>query len=154
MSERASIIGAEPFLHRLPAAQIERLAALARHISLPAGARLFEEGGTASRFWLIEAGRVALDTLIPGQGRVTIEALGRGDVVGLSWLTPPYQFRYGAICLQPLEAFEFDAVAVRAACDSDPALGYALLDRFLAVAAHRLQVTRARLMERSSAAVS
>jgi CRP/FNR family cyclic AMP-dependent transcriptional regulator len=146
MTERAAIIGAAPFLHKLSASQIDRLAALASRVSLPAGARLFDEGGTANRFWLIEAGRVALDTLVPGEGRVTIEALGRGDVVGLSWLTPPCQFRYGATCLQPLQAFEFDAVGIRAACDADPALGYALLDRFLAVAAHRLQTTRTRLM--------
>lgn len=148
MTERTSIIGAAPFLHRLPASQIDRLAALAHRVSLPAGARLFEEGGTANRFWLIEVGRVALDTLVPGEGRVTIEALGRGDVVGLSWLTPPCQFRYGATCLQPLQAFEFDAVRVRAECDADPVMGYALMGRFLAVAAHRLQMTRVRLMER------
>jgi CRP-like cAMP-binding protein len=76
-----------------------------------------------------------------------MEKLGRGDVLGLSWLAPPYQFKYGAVATQPLQAFEFDATAVRAACDADPALGYALLDRFLALAAHRLQVTRARLID-------
>ena len=84
---------------------------------------------------------------MPGDGRVTIEKLGRGDVLGLSWLAPPYQFKYGAVTTQPMQAFEFNAVAVRAACDADPALGYALLDRFAAVAAHRLQATRARLID-------
>ncbi|HUD78480.1 MAG TPA: cyclic nucleotide-binding domain-containing protein [Streptosporangiaceae bacterium] len=147
MAELASIIGAEPFLRKLQPGQIEKLASFARRVSFPAGARLFEEGGNAHDFWLIVAGRVALDALIPGQGRVTIETLGRGDVVSLSWLTAPYQYRYGALSLQPVQAFEFDAKAVRAACDSDPALGYALLDRFLAVAALRLQATRARLLE-------
>jgi CRP/FNR family transcriptional regulator, cyclic AMP receptor protein len=152
MSEQASIIGAQPFLRKLPASYIERLATTARHISVPTGYRLFEEGGTADKFWLIDAGQVALDTLIPGTGKVIIEKLGRGDVVGLSWLRPPYQFKFGAVTTQPMQAFEFDATAVRAACDSDPALGYALLDSFLAVAAHRLQATRARLLQWRSAA--
>jgi len=146
MTECVAIIGAQPFLRQLPAKHLERLAACAAHVCLPAGTRLFNEGASARSFWLVDAGQVALDTLVPGTGRVTIEKLGRGDVLGLSWLAPPYQFDYGAVATQPLQAFEFDARAVRAACDADPALGYALLDRFLAVAAHRLQVTRARLI--------
>lgn len=147
MAESTAIIGAQPFLRKLPPSQVERLAACARHMSVPAGARLFDEGTLAHSFWLIDAGQVAIDTLVPGDGRVTIEKLGRGDLVGLSWLTSPYVFKYGAVATQPLQAFEFDATAVRAACNADPALGYALLDRCLTVAAHRLQVTRARLLD-------
>jgi CRP-like cAMP-binding protein len=144
---QAAIIGAQAFLRQLPAGQVERLSALARHVCIPAGTRLFDEGAPAHSFWLIDAGQVAIDTLVPGAGRVIIEKLGRGDVLGLSWLQPPYQFTFGAITTQPLQAFEFDADAVRAACDADPALGYVVLDRFLAVAAHRLQVTRSRLVD-------
>jgi len=151
MTTNASIIGAEPLLRGLPSAQIEQLAALATRVSAPAGERLFEEGGTARHFWLISSGQVALDALVPGDRRVTIETLGRGDVLGLSWLAPPYVFQFGALCLQPVQAYRFDAVAVRAACDRDPQMGYALFDRFLAVAARRLQATRARLQRRDPA---
>jgi CRP/FNR family transcriptional regulator, cyclic AMP receptor protein len=147
MSDGAAILGAQPLLRQLPASQIERLAACARHVSLPAGTRLFDEGAPAHCFWLIEAGQVALDTLVPGDSRVIIEKLGRGDLVGLSWLAPPYQFQYGAVAAQVLQAFEFDAAAVRAACDADPALGYALLRRLFGIASHRLQATRMRLVD-------
>lgn len=147
MGEPAAIIGSQPFLRGLAPGQIARLAALARHVSVPSGYRLFEEGMTARNFWLIDAGQVALDAFVPGDGRVIIETLGRGDVVGLSWLQAPWQFRYGAITTQPMQAYEFDAVAVRAACDAEPVLGYALLSRFMSVAARRLQATRARLLE-------
>jgi CRP/FNR family transcriptional regulator, cyclic AMP receptor protein len=146
MTQQASIIGAESFLRGLPAAYLERLASMSRHISLPAQSRLFDEDMAAHNFWIIDAGQVALDALVPGKGRVVIEKLGRGDVVGLSWLEPPYQFRYGAVTTQPMQAFEFDAAQVRAACREDPAFGYAVLDRFLGVAYHRLQATRARLL--------
>jgi CRP/FNR family transcriptional regulator, cyclic AMP receptor protein len=151
VTENVSVLGAEPLLRGLPSAQIEQLAKHATRISVPAGTRLFEEGGSARHFWLICAGRVALDALVPGQGMVTIETLGRGDVLGLSWLTPPYVFKFGAVCLQPVQAYEFDAAGVRAACDRDSVLGYALLGRFVAVAAHRLQATRAVLLDRRTA---
>lgn len=150
MGERISHIGGQPFLRGLPARYVDRLAEFACHVSLPARHRLFDEGGTADKFWLIDAGQVALDMLVPGQGRITIELLGRGDVIGLSWLQEPYQWRYGAITTQPLQAIEFDARAVRQACSLDPAFGYALVTRFMAVAARRLQTTRARLIDGSA----
>jgi CRP/FNR family transcriptional regulator, cyclic AMP receptor protein len=147
MTEQASIVGAHQFLRTMPPGYAERLAALAKHVSYPAGYRLFEEGTPARKFWLIDAGQVALDARKPGDGAVIIERLGRGDLLGLSWLQPPYQWQYGAVTTQPMQAFEFDAVAVREACAQDAAFGYELMVRAMAVAAHRLQATRARLLE-------
>jgi CRP/FNR family transcriptional regulator, cyclic AMP receptor protein len=142
-----SALAAEPFLRGMPPARLAALAALGRHVRVPAGQRLFDEGGTADQFWIIAAGQVRLDVSVPGRGRVTIEALGRNDVVGLSWIQPPYQWRFGAVATQPVQAYAFDARAVRTACDADPDLGYELSRRFLAAAALRLQATRARLLE-------
>ena len=105
MSRDAAIIGAQPFLRHVPATQIEQLSACARHVCVPAGTRLFDEGAPAHSFWLIDAGQVALDTLVPGTGRMVIEKLGRGDLLGLSSLTPPYQHGYGAVTTQPMQAF-------------------------------------------------
>lgn len=154
MSESPAIIGAEPLLRGMPADQLTRLAAMARHVSFPARHRLFDEGAPADRFWIIDAGQAALDVLVPGVGRLTIKTLGRGDTVGLSWLVAPYLWQFGAVCTQPMQAFEFDARAVRAACDEDSALGYAVATRFLRVAAHRLQATRARLLQARPAVTS
>jgi CRP/FNR family cyclic AMP-dependent transcriptional regulator len=142
-----SALAAEPFLRGMPPAHLATLAALGRHVRVPGGQRLFDESGTADQFWIIGAGQVRLDVSVPGRGRVTIEALGRNDVVGLSWIQPPYQWRFGAVATQPVQAYAFDARAVRAACDADPALGYELSRRFLAATALRLQATRARLLE-------
>jgi CRP/FNR family cyclic AMP-dependent transcriptional regulator len=146
----SSLLATHPFLHGLPGPHIRLLTAHARIIRLPDRHRLFEEGGTADKFWLIEAGRVALDTFVPGDGRVIIQHVGRGDVVGLSWLYPPYRWGFGAVTAQPLQAFEFDARAVRAECASDPAFGYEITSRFLQATLHRLQTTRSRLLDVST----
>ena len=151
MGAELQLVGALPLLRGLPPEQITRLAAACRHVSLPRNHRLFEEGAPADRFWIVDAGEVALDVLIPGVGRLVIETLGRGDVVGLSWLVPPYQWQFGAVCTQSMQAFEFDARAIRTACAQDPAFGYAIALRFMTVASHRLQVTRGRLVEARSA---
>jgi CRP/FNR family transcriptional regulator, cyclic AMP receptor protein len=146
-TDQTSVLGAQPFLRGMPSAQLAELAELCDHVSIPSRQRLFDEGSRADRFWLIDAGQVTLDASVPGQGRVIIEALGRGDVIGLSWLLAPYQWRFGAVATQPTQAFVFDAPAVRAACDADPLLGYELSRRFSAVVVRRLQATRARLIE-------
>jgi CRP/FNR family transcriptional regulator, cyclic AMP receptor protein len=152
MTENAMIIGAEPLLRGLPPDQIALLTATARRVSLPLNHRLFEEGGPADRFWIIDAGQVALDMLEPGVGPITIATLGRGDVVGLSWRVPPYQWQFGAVCTQPVRAFEFDARGVRAACAANPELGHAMAMRFMTIAIRRLQTTRTRLLRARSTA--
>ncbi len=148
--QEASVLGAQPFLRGLPPAQLGELAGICEHVTVPAGWRLFDEGSTADRFWIIDAGQVTLDASVPGRGRVIIETLGRNDVIGLSWMLPPYQWRFGAVAAQPTQAFVFDARAVRTACARDPVLGYELSRRFSAVVVRRLQATRARLLESSA----
>jgi CRP/FNR family cyclic AMP-dependent transcriptional regulator len=145
-----AILAGLPFLRGMPPAQLSTLAGLARHERYPAGQQLFEEGGTADRFWIIDAGQATLDASVPGRGMIIVERLGRNDVIGLSWMVPPYQWRFGAVASQPMQGFVFDAWAVRAACDADPVLGYELSRRFSAVVIHRLQVTRARLLSASA----
>jgi len=114
---------------------------------LRAGHRLFEEGGTAQRFWLLQSGQVALDLHSPGHHGLIVETLGPGDLAGLSWFVPPYQWQFGATAVQDTVTFELNAIAVRAACEEDPLLGYALLRRVMSAASSRLYATRVRLLD-------
>jgi CRP/FNR family transcriptional regulator, cyclic AMP receptor protein len=143
----AATLADHPFLRGVSREQLAELAEVGRVIATPAKQRIFEEGGHAARFWLIRSGCVALDLHIPGQGLVVIETLGMGDVLGWSWLFPPARWVFGAVTVEPTEAFEFDGPAVRARCEANPGLGYELSRRFLAVAAKRLQATRFRLLD-------
>jgi CRP/FNR family transcriptional regulator, cyclic AMP receptor protein len=152
MTTDKSVLGAQPFLRGMADDHLAALAALCRHVAVPARQRLFDEGATADRFWLIDAGQVTVDTTVPGRGRLVIATLGRGDVIGLAWMLPPYQWRFGAVTTQPMQAFEFDARAVRTACDDDPVLGYELGRRVTGVLVRRLEATHRRLLEASAQA--
>ena len=77
-----------------------------------------------------------------------------GELLGLSWLFPPYKWAFGAVAVTAIDTFEFDAAAVRAACAADPALGYELTGRLTRVLASRLQATRIRLLGRSGQTAS
>ena len=150
MVSDTAVLGAQPFLRGMTDEHLATLAALCRHVAVPTRQRLFEEGTRADRFWLIDAGQVTIDTTVPGQGRLIITSLGRGDMIGVTWLLPPYQWRFGAVTAQPTQAYEFDAPAVRAACDEDPSLGYELGRRVSGVLVRRLEAIHRRLLETSA----
>jgi CRP/FNR family transcriptional regulator, cyclic AMP receptor protein len=145
----AAALAAHPFLRGMSPDQLSALAEAARDVSFLARERLFEDGGSATRFWLIRRGRVSLDLHVPGEGPVVIESVGMGEPLGWSWLFPPYKWAFGAVAATDVEAFEFDAPTVRERCAAYPGLGYELSQRISRVLAQRLQATRIRLISRS-----
>lgn len=145
----AAALAAHPMLRGMSTDHLAVLAGSASDVAFPAGHRLFEEGGSANQFWLVQSGSVALDLHVPGHGRVRIDTVGMGELVGWSWRFPPYLWAFGAVAASPVEAFEFDARAVRASCASEPEFGHELTERLALVLAKRLQSTRARLITAS-----
>jgi CRP-like cAMP-binding protein len=144
-----SALAAHPFLRGMQPKHLDALAAVTSDVMFPAGYRVFEDGGYADKFWLIRSGHVALDLNVPGEGRMVIEGIGMGGLLGCSWKFPPYLWAFGAVTASPCEAFELGAPAVRACCAADPVLGYELTQRLAQVLAGRLQATRMRLLTRA-----
>jgi CRP/FNR family transcriptional regulator, cyclic AMP receptor protein len=136
------------FLRGMSPEDVELLSGAAVRVSIPPGRRLFDEGATADKCWLLTAGHVALDLhRQPGQPNLIVETLGRGDVLGFSWLAPPHRWQFGAQTVEPTTAFELNGADVMALCDRRPELGYQLALRMLAAAVRRLQATRIRLLD-------
>jgi CRP-like cAMP-binding protein len=125
----------------------ERLLRFAHEVAFPSGARLFEEGQPADRFWIIRTGTVVLDLRVPGRGAADVDSLGHGELLGWSWHFPPYRWHLGAEALSPVRAWQFDADTVRAACARDPEFGRAVATWVGQVVAHRLQISRIRLLD-------
>ncbi|MEU9670733.1 cyclic nucleotide-binding domain-containing protein [Streptomyces bobili] len=138
---------ATKLLTALPPPQRHRLMTLAREVSFPEDTRIFEAGGTADRFWVIRSGAVSLDQRVTSVQRVTVASLGAGDLLGWSWLFPPYQWDFGAEAFSPVRAHEFEAQPVLKLCEEDPALGLSLVRIVAEILAHRLETTRGKLME-------
>ena len=150
MEVSTSALERQRFLQGLRADQLDALAATASEVIFPAGHRIFAEGGPVGSFWLIECGYAALDVQVPGESPVIIGTVGIGGLLGWSWLLPPYQWAFGAVCVSDVRAIEFKAPAVRDRCAADPDLGRELTQRMLQVLAGRLQDTRAALIARST----
>jgi len=85
-------LAAHPMLQGMSADHLAVLARSASDVAFPAGYRLFEEGGSANHFWLIQSGLVGLDLHVPGQGRARIDTVGAGELLGWSWRFAPYRW--------------------------------------------------------------
>ncbi|MEU2426574.1 cyclic nucleotide-binding domain-containing protein [Streptomyces sp. NPDC007851] len=134
-------------LTALPQAQRERLMELAHEVSFAEDHRIFEAGGTADRFWVIRSGAVNLDQEVTSHKRVTVASLGAGDLLGWSWLFPPYTWDFGAVAFSRVRAYEYDAAAVLALCVEDPLLGLSLVRTVAEILASRLEITRGKLLD-------
>lgn len=146
MEVTAAGLKTQRFLHGMQASQLDALAQAASEVMFPARHRIFADGDYADKFWLVQSGYVALDVLVPGQGQVVIGRVGIGGLVGWSWLLPPFQWAFGAVCVTEVRTFQFNAQTVRNLCAADPALRDEFTRRLLRVLTGRLQETRTRLI--------
>jgi CRP-like cAMP-binding protein len=134
-------------MRALSTEQRDALMSVGREVSFPEGARIFQEGQRADRFWIIRTGTVSLDMHVPGRRSPAIDSLGHGELLGWSWLFAPYTWQLGAEAMTPVRAYEFDARDVRRMCAADPALGAAVGQWVGMVLGHRLQAARTRLLD-------
>jgi CRP/FNR family transcriptional regulator, cyclic AMP receptor protein len=111
------------------------------------GDHLMTENEQANTCFAIRHGTVALETYVPQRGAVTIETLHGGDILGWSWLFPPYRTMFDARALGVVRTVAFDGACLRGKCEEDVQLGYTLMQRFAAVMVERLQATRLRLLD-------
>ena len=116
------LVAESPIFAGLGQTQLELIAGCGSNVGFEAGRYLFREGDPADTFYLVRHGRVALETFVPGRGPLTIETVDAGDVVGWSWLFPPYRWHFDARALDVVRAVAFDGACLRGKCDDDPAL--------------------------------
>jgi CRP-like cAMP-binding protein len=123
------------------------IAGCGQNVHFAEGEYIFRDGEAADSFFLIRHGSVALEAYVPTRGPVVIETLEAGEVLGWSWLFPPYRWHFDARVVTDVRATAFDGVCLRGKCDDDPLLGYRLMGRFAQVLIERLQSTRLRLLD-------
>ncbi len=147
MSQLASSITAHPFLKGLSSEQLEVLSDAAMLKDFAPGEIIFREGDIANRFYLIESGKVALETSEKEAEPKLIQIIGAGDVLGWSWLFPPYYWHFDARVVEPTKAVFFYGTRLREKCEEDHGLGYELMKRMAGIVINRLQATRKQLLE-------
>ncbi len=143
----ADILAAHPLFAGLGTEVTDLLGGCAGNVHFAPGSYLFTAEQPADTFYLLRGGDVALELSMPGRGKLTVQTVHPGHVVGASWILPPYRWRFDARAVGDVRATGIDAACLRRKCDDDPKIGYQVLQRFLPIVADRLQTTRLRLVD-------
>jgi CRP/FNR family transcriptional regulator, cyclic AMP receptor protein len=109
------------------------------------GQTILREGEFANRFYLIESGKVGLESEAGGEP-IPVESIGAGDLLGWSWMFQPYVWHFTARALQPTTALFFYGTILRECCERNHSLGYELFKRMSAVMTKRLQAARKQML--------
>ena len=80
---------------------------------------------------------------------VPIQTIGGGDVLGWSWLFPPFTWHFQARALSRTEAIVLNGPHLVVACNANHEFGYELMKRVAHVVLKRLQATRKKLLEKA-----
>ena len=140
------ILSEHLFFRDFPQRHLGLIVGCASNVRFDAKQLIFREGGDANTFYLIRHGKVALQTFSERRGPITVLTLGEGEILGWSWLAPPYKWKFTARVLEPTQVFAFDGECLRAKAEEDHDLGYELLKRFVGLIAGRLEATRLQII--------
>ena len=146
METLQNILTAHPFFTDIPARYLELVVGCASNVRFGAGEFIFHEGEDAHKFYLIREGSVELHIASERRGPLSIVTLKQGDILGWSWLFPPYRWKFSARTLEPTRMFAMDGDCLRGKAEHDHDLGYELLKRFSRVSESRLETMRTQLV--------
>ena len=143
MAERVAL---HPFLAGMSRNHLALLTDCAIPVRFKKGQVVLQEGDFASRFYLIESGKVVLESGVELGQPVVIEEIGQGDLLGWSWMFPPHVWHFTARAIEPTEAIFFYGTILREYCERDHSLGYELFKRMSPIMLRRLQAAREKML--------
>ena len=111
------------------------------------GQLLAQEGHPADLFYLIRNGKVAIETHVPHRGTVTLQSLGTGEVVGWSWLFPPYLWMFDVRALEDTRVISLDGKCLREKCEANHSLGFRLMKTFMGTLVARVHDARLQVLD-------
>jgi len=139
------ILTAHPFFEDFPVPHLDLVVGCASNVRFEPGVFIFHEGEDARKFYLLREGKVGLQIASERRGPLAIQTLGEGDILGWSWLFPPYRWKFSARTFEPTRAFAIDGQCLRDKAEEDHDLGYELLKRFSRIFEARLETMRLQL---------
>ena len=142
----ATRVALHPFLAGMSCSQLALLTDCAIAVHFKKGQTILRESDFANRFYLIESGRVVLESGESLGEPVMVDTIGPGDLLGWSWMFQPYVWHFTARAAEPTEAIFFYGTILREYCERDHSLGYELFKRITPVMLRRLQAARKKML--------
>jgi CRP/FNR family cyclic AMP-dependent transcriptional regulator len=140
-------LSAHAFFSRMDSSFLKFLSNSAAGLRIKKGDVLFKQGAPADKFYLLRNGQVSVQVPALVGPALEIQTLGEDQILGWSWLIPPYRWSFLARAVEDSDLLEFDGSAILARCEKDPKFGYELFKRFAALMSERLDAARQKMMD-------
>ena len=141
------LLDAHPIFGGMDKQVRETIAECGEKIEIPEGKYFIREGDLADRFYLLRRGRAALEIHVAQLAPVVIATRGENDVLGWSWMTPPYLWHFDVRAMVGVEAISINAACLKEMWDTEPELGLSFYKNFTPIIASRLEATRMQLID-------
>ena len=141
------ILKAHHFFQGLAPQHLQLLVGCTTNVRFNPGTYICRFGEDSNHFYLLRSGKVAIEVDCPGKGTIAIQTLSDNEIVGWSWLFPPYKWTFDVRATELTLALAMDAKCLRNKCDLDHDLGYELMKRFAAIMVDRLRAARLQLID-------
>jgi CRP/FNR family cyclic AMP-dependent transcriptional regulator len=141
------IIAECPFFAGLDPTYLKLVVGCASNVRFEAGAYIFKEGTPADTFYLIREGKVTIEIFAPQRKPQIVATIGEGELLGWSWLLPPYVWKFNGHAVHMTRAIAIDGKCLRGKCEENHDLGYEILKRLVQVIEHRLDEARFQLVD-------
>jgi CRP-like cAMP-binding protein len=137
MNDIKNRIAAHPIAQSLSDNALRVLMQGAREEKFEAGHLILRAHEPANSIYLIERGKVAIESQEAGGAR-PVQTIGAGELLGWSWLFPPFTWHLQARALERTAVIRLDGGHVLAVCETDHDVGYEIVKRMAQVLIQRL----------------
>jgi len=141
------LLAEHPFFKNLDKSYLELIVGCASNVRFEPGQFIFREGEEANQFYIVRQGKVAIEISPPGGDPIILQTVSDGEILGWSWMIPPYHWQFDAQAVELTRAITLDGKCLRNKCQEDHTLGYELLTRLLPIIGKSLEATRIQLLD-------
>jgi CRP/FNR family cyclic AMP-dependent transcriptional regulator len=147
MQSTEDYLSSHPFFNELDDRFMKFLSNSCTELGIKKGEVLFHQGEFADKFYLLRNGQISVHVPALVGPTLEIQTLSKDQMLGWSWLIPPYRWHFVARAVEDSDMLEFDGRAILAHCEEDPKFGYELLKRFSGLMSERLDAARQKMMD-------
>ena len=146
MKAIANVLSENQVLKGLSPKSLDILSVCAGNVTFQENQLIFKPGEEADCFYILRSGEVGL--VVPYEhGAIEVQKLHKADILGWSWMLPPYTWVMQARALSRVDAVKVDAKRLRTLFETDKEFEREVLKCLMPVVIQRLNALQFQLVD-------
>ncbi|MCS7244204.1 MAG: cyclic nucleotide-binding domain-containing protein [Candidatus Calescibacterium sp.] len=130
------------FFHNWKQEYIDKIVDISSLETYPKNHRIISEGFYADKFYIIIAGLVEIKSM-----DIVLQMLGPGEVIGWSWLVPPYTWNFSVDTIKETIVVSINSEKLKKIFESNREIECLIYKSMFFVVSNRLKISRQKIVE-------